>query len=430
MIDPSDLLLGLLTAGLSLVFGNRLLGLTVNHRDTLGFQRHLFLVAFAIRFAVSLGLYVLGGTSVIGEGDAVGWFFGEVLRLDWESRSMGLLNMPAAWLQSFQGNHQGYFYLLATLFSLLGGPSRLAAAALNCAIGALGAVFAYRLARLLLGERLATRVGWWTCLFPSMIIWSAQTIKEPVVVLLETLALYGITAMRRSGFSLRHLLLCVMAVIGLLPFRFYAAYIAAGAIALGALIPRRTQQNWSLSSAALAALLVVGMMVLAPREARFESYDIDFIQRFRYNIAVDTGSGVMTGYDMTTTRGFGIGTAVGAAHVLLAPFPWQLASGSLRLIIVAPEMVYWWWMFFVGVVPGIRWATKNRLGDVASLLLFVVGMGLVYSMMFGNVGLVYRQRAQLLPWLFVFAAVGLELREQRKAQTPVGWRPRPGSAAL
>jgi hypothetical protein len=34
--------------------------------------------------------------------------------------------------------------------------------------------------------------------------------------------------------------------------------------------------------------------------------------------------------------------------------------------------------------------------------------------MFGNVGLIFRQRAQLLPWLLIIAVVGLERRALRK----------------
>ena len=34
--------------------------------------------------------------------------------------------------------------------------------------------------------------------------------------------------------------------------------------------------------------------------------------------------------------------------------------------------------------------------------------------LFANVGLIVRQRAQLLPWLLIFAMVGLEQRSQRR----------------
>jgi hypothetical protein len=105
---------------------------------------------------------------------------------------------------------------------------------------------------------------------------------------------------------------------------------------------------------------------------------------------------------------------IGAVHLLLAPFPWQLASGSLRMLMVAPEMVYWWWLVFAGVIPGFGFALRRRFNDILPLLAMLIGFGLLYSVTFMNVGLIYRQRAQLMPWLLTFAAVGLEQRQQRR----------------
>jgi hypothetical protein len=48
------------------------------------------------------------------------------------------------------------------------------------------------------------------------------------------------------------------------------------------------------------------------------------------------------------------------------------------------------------------------------MLFFILGLGVLYSMMFGNVGLIFRQRAQLLPWLLIISAVGLEQRALKK----------------
>lgn len=48
------------------------------------------------------------------------------------------------------------------------------------------------------------------------------------------------------------------------------------------------------------------------------------------------------------------------------------------------------------------------------MLFFILGLGVLYSMMFGNVGLIFRQRAQLLPWLLIIAVVGLEQRALQK----------------
>jgi hypothetical protein len=114
---------------------------------------------------------------------------------------------------------------------------------------------------------------------------------------------------------------------------------------------------------------------------------------------------------------------VGAAHLLFAPFPWQF-EGSLRLMLTLPEVVVWWWLLVAGVGPGVRHALRNRPDGTMPLLIYVVGLALTYSLMFGNVGLVYRQRAQLMPWLLTLALVGLEQRWRRWSRNAVpGPRP-------
>jgi len=60
------------------------------------------------------------------------------------------------------------------------------------------------------------------------------------------------------------------------------------------------------------------------------------------------------------------------------------------------------------VLPGLKHAIRHRFGDVMPLLLFLLLLSGVYSVTFGNVGTAYRQRAQLMPYLLIFAAIGLE----------------------
>jgi hypothetical protein len=178
-------------------------------------------------------------------------------------------------------------------------------------------------------------------------------------------------------------------------------------------------KGW-VSGLAIIALLgpiLFGSGLFAAHEAAAERFDIETVQKFRENVSrggkiQGAGSGVTTA-DIRTSEGFISGVGLGAIHLLLAPFPWQLTS--TRALFTLPEVVYWWYLFFWGVIPGLMYTLRHRLRDITVLLLFILGFGLLYSMMFGNVGLVVRQRAQLLPWLLIFAGVGLERRKLRRA---------------
>lgn len=418
MNEDPDLFFGLVLSLLLAVVGSLMLLVTRRNKSSLRFQVRLFLIAFAARVAMSVVIYQFGLVRLLGDEDSSGWFAGVSLRYEWTRRGIALLDLPSVLTGAFEGHHRGYGYLLGALFYITDAPSRLPAAALNCLFGALTVVLAYRIARALFSEWVAVRVGWFACLFPSLIIWSSQTVKEPAVILLEMVALYGCVNLKLSGFSVRYILICGLAIVLIIPFRFYAAYIAGAAIALSLALPQITKGKWSIGAmvgmAALVIPIVIVSGVLVQHEAEFERFDLEQIQSFRVNIAKGTGSGIESDYDLHTPGGFGLATLVGGAHLLLAPFPWQLASGSVRMLVTLPEMLVWWWLFFVGGIPGFWYTVRKRFNDIQPLLFFTVGLGLLYSLMFGNIGLIYRQRAQLLPYLLIFAAVGLEQRALRR----------------
>jgi hypothetical protein len=391
---------------------------TRRHQEELPMQLQLFLVAFALRFLLSIAIYQFGLVAVFGDEDASGWSGGAALREQWVKQGTTPLDLPFVLAGAFEGQHAGYGYLLGVFFYLTDSPYRLPAAALNGFFGALTVIFAYRIARTLFSPWVANRVGWWACVFPSLLIWSALTVKEPVVIFLETVALYGCVRLREGGLSLPHLFVCAVTVVLLLPFRFYAAYIVGAAVVLSLVAPAIFQPGRAGAGLAMLALvvpLVLGTGLFARHEAKFEQFNLERVEQFRTNVASGGrkwggASGVKTSYDMQTPEGFGMGTAVGAAHLMLAPFPWQLGGASLRMLLSLPELLFWWWLFFAGVIPGTLHVIRQRLGEFAPALLLILGFGLLYSMLFGNVGLVFRQRAQLLPWLLILGAVGLEQR--------------------
>ena len=416
--DP-DVFTGMVLFILLAILGAGLLSLTWNHRTSLQFQVKLFLCALGTRFLMSIALYYFGLINILKDEDGSGWVTGASIYKDWLRKGVGLFDLPARLSEAFGGNHKGYGYMLASMFYITDAPARLPAAVLNCFIGALTVVMAYRIARSLFSEWVAVRVAWWTCLLPSMVIWSSQTLKEPTVIFLETIVLYGCVRLKVKGFSLRHIVACALAIVLVLPFRFYAAYIAGAAVALALMMPQFGKKKLSVGSAigVAACILPIVMMssVLVSSEAQLERFDLKRIQKFREDIAVGAGSGVTSSYDFNSPTGLAAATAVGGSYLMLAPFPWQLGGGSVRMVLTTPELIVWWWVFFVGVLPGMWHAIRTRFNEIQPLLFFLIGLGVLYSLMFGNVGLAYRQRAQLLPWLLIFAMVGLEERMRRRS---------------
>jgi len=153
------------------IFGSMSLFFTWNHRDTVRSQIALFLVSLGMRFAFSTWVYQFGLVKILHDEDSSGWAMGIPLQRLWNLQRLSLLDLPYTLLGAFQGEHYGYRYMLGALFYVVNSPTRMVAAALNCFFGALTVVFAYRIARTLFSEWVAIRVGWWTCLLPSLIVW-------------------------------------------------------------------------------------------------------------------------------------------------------------------------------------------------------------------------------------------------------------------
>lgn len=416
--EPNDLWFALLLIPLLAIGGYALISLTDTHAETRAHQKKLFLIAFAIRVLGALAIYEIGLANIVGDEDSSGFFMGRMYAGIWEAQGKTLLDLPALWVPAFEEHHRGYYYLVGTLYFLTGVIGRMSPAILNSFFGALTVVFAYRIARSLFSNWSAVRVGWLVCFFPSMIIWSCQTLKEPVVILLETVALYSCLRLKQAGFDLKYILLCGASIMLLYPFRFYASLVAAVAVFLSMALPEIGRRTASVKIAGFLIVLLVlpiaySSGVIARSESQLEQFDLQRIQQFRTDIARGSGSGVENTYDLQTPGGFTVGTLVGAAHLLLAPFPWQI-RGSLRAIFTIPELLVWWWLVWVGLIPGIHHVLRHRLIEAMPALVFLAGLGLLYSMMFGNVGLIFRQRAQLLPWLLVFVVAGLELRQVRR----------------
>lgn len=400
-----------------------LVGISAFERDPklAALYRQLFVVAIALRFAASVAIYVFGFVGILGDEDASGWLGAAAIYRDWVARNVALTDLPAVWVDAFRHPMSllGYQYTIATLFFLTGTPSRLMAAVLSNFCGAMTVVLAARVGASIFSPWVGSRVGWWACLLPSLVVWSAQTLKEPIVIFLETIALYGCIRLQSPRGALRHVLACAAAILLLVTLRFYAAYVTAAVILLTLALPHvrsgRTRLGAAIAVSALVIPVVILTGALARHEATVQVYDLARLQDIRDWTAKHSGSGVPLEYSLSTPSGMVLSVAVGAVHLLLAPFPWQLGGAKLRTLLTLPELLLWWWLVFFGLIPGLRIAIRRRFAEVQPLLFFVAGMALLYGLTFSNVGLVFRQRAQLLPWLLIFAMVGLELRALRAA---------------
>lgn len=99
-----------------------------------------------------------------------------------------------------------------------------------------------------------------------------------------------------------------------------------------------------------------------------------------------------------------IGTAehlpTGIAYALFAPFPWQIRR-PLDLAPI-PEMLVWYVALAAAVATAVR--RREDLPDIFACGAFSLGLLVLFSLVEGNYGTLYRHRAMVLPWVILIAS--------------------------
>jgi hypothetical protein len=352
-------------------------------------------------------------------GDAITYdHFGNSLLQVWEGQTQ-YLRAVESFSSNSAGSGWGMLYLVAAVYKIV-GQNMLATQYVNCVIGAASAPLAYLISiEIFPNKRIARICALMSAFFPSLVLWSCQGLKDGPIIFLLTVSMLA-TLKLGERFSIKYVSALVLALVSLLTLRFYVFYIVVIAVTAAFILGRRqlTAQSFARQ---MVIIILIGLGlgyfgVSRYAEQQFETFGrADELQRMRLDASQSAASGFGEDLDVSTVSGALSTIPLGLTYLLLAPFPWQLAS--LRQAITLPEMIIWW-ASIPFLVLGLWFTIKHRLREIAPIVIFTSLLTLTYSIMQGNVGTAYRQRAQLLVFYFVFVAVGFVLvKERREART-------------
>ena len=397
----------------ALLFSTVAIVLLRKHADDKQFVTNLFLAAFFVRLAFGLFLELYPEARQFFGGDAITYHDNAKAIVDsWN----GIL--PADdWVYLRATNLQapgwGMNYLIAALYLLL-GPSLFSAQTLCGVAGAATAPLVYFLAnKTFLNKRVSRMSALAIAFFPSFIIWSSQLMKDGLIIFLLVLTMLMVMRLQEK-FSYVSLLILIASLFGILSLRFYIFYMVALAVTGSFLIGVSGTGQSILRRSVILVVVGLGLTyfgVLRNASVDLENYGrLDRLQRSRLDLS-RAESGFGEEIDVSTTEGALSAIPVGIAYLMLAPFPWQMAS--LRQSITLPEVLVWW-ALIPFMIAGIWYAVRNRLRNAFPILFFSLMLTLAYSIFQGNVGTAYRQRTQIQVFLFIFIAVGWELWRERR----------------
>jgi len=376
------------------------------------FLLQLFAWALLIRMLVATGIFMFNMQEFFG-GDALTYdFFGHAQMKAWQGDSF--YKVIADRFTSGQASAWGMVNVIAVIYSII-GRNTLAIQFVNSVIGAATAILVFHCAQHVYKNiRVARIAAICVAFFPSLVLWSAQGLKDAPIVFFLVLAILASLRLNEK-LSLKHGAILVAALFSILSLRFYVFYMIAVAIAGGFIIgfQKFTPTNFARQ---FVVILLVGVSLTYLGVTRYATQQFDrfgsleTLQRSRTDLS-RAGSGFGQEVDVSTTQGALSTIPIGLVYLLFAPFPWQLAS--LRQSITFPEMIIWW-LSFPLLVLGIWYSMKYRLRQIAPILIFTTMLSIAYSIFQGNVGTAYRQRAQLLVFYFIFVAVGFVLVKEKK----------------
>ena len=377
------------------------------------FFLRIFVGGLLLRAGLATLIYVFNLQEFFG-GDALTYdSVGNSLMESWGSRYSVGEDVATRW--AGVGGGWGMVYMVGIIYSVV-GRNMLAVQFFNAVIGAATApiicLCAYHIYQ---NRRVAYLSAFFVAFYPSLVLWSAQGLKDGPIVFLLALAVLA-TLKLGERLSFKHMLALVLSLFAILSFRFYVFYMMAVAVAGSLLVGMKRFNSGSLARQLViivfAGLALTYLGVLRRASVQIETYgSLEKVQVSRSDLAASAKSGFGQDVDVSTTAGALSALPMGITYLLFAPFPWQLAS--LRQSITLPEMLVWWASFPL-LVLGLWFTVKYRLRAALPVMIFTGMLTLAYSLFQGNVGTAYRQRAQLLVFYFIFVSVGYVLLKERR----------------
>lgn len=310
--------------------------------------------------------------------------------------------------------NRGFTFLAAGIYYVFGRFSA-NVACFNAILGTLLAFLVYRLANQFFHRVVARRAAMLVALLPSMVLWGAMALKDVAVTFLIVVSLSCCIELKRRV-TVWALAGTFFPLLGIQAMRFYMVYFVVFAIVIALILHRGGKVLTGVYRQVFLLGAFAGLFILLGLADRAESdaayLTLEQVAQYRRGMATSARSGFDADVDISRPESALAYLPIGLAHLLLAPFPWQMTS--LRPLIAAPETIFWWTLF-PATIRGLLFSAKNRLEATAPLLVFSGTLAAAYSLIHGNVGSAFRQRVQILVFLLIFSALGTYMSRARAA---------------
>lgn len=382
--------------------------------DDGAFLANLIFLGVAVRLLLYVFIHQTVGPYVFAPDQFTYENEGMRLLLHWQGHGA----MPSQLGGSLQ---VGYGGINAIVFAIFGVAKR-APAVLNIFFSAWTAIPAYYLAMMVVRENrgVAKLAAGLTVFFPSLILWSVLNIRESPTILTLTCTLYFAVRLQRRA-TLPNLIGVAAGLFIVALFREYMTFLVGSGIVAGLLMGKSRSPVRAFIAGSLAMFVVVyAAQVLGFGSSLSAEPTLSHLQTVRQGFLYGANSAYGAGANVSTAGGAIRFLPTGLTYFLLAPFPWSI--GSILQAITLPETLFWYAILPMGLWGawlGIRHDPRAFTVPLSALIVVTFA----YAMVEANVGTAYRHRAQILPIIFVFCALGIrdlqavrQIRKQRSLE--------------
>ena len=314
-------------------------------------------------------------------------------------------------LQNFTTGAYMYPSLMSFLF-LLTGPSELVMQSVNCVLGTVNVYLVYRIASRLFDEKSGIGASIVAAVFPTLVLYSAITMRETVVVFFVLLS-FSFLLKWRDGRELRNFAISLVFAFVSMAFHtgmfslvlMLGGYFALSSIKAYVRLPTSLELVRYVPVASIGVLLVAGVLVTGAGLEKFGGSLADvtidalalqqeYVSRSRASYLDDL---IVTGWDDLIWH-----APTRMVYFLFAPFPWAVSSVS-DLVGLMDATLYF--LLFSIVLANWR-KIANRPGGL-TFLVTVIGIIYVFSFVTSNYGTGLRHRAKVLPVVVILASSAL-----------------------
>ena len=379
------------------------------------FIRRIFIIGLILRCLIAALTYsydlqgFFGGDSITYDGAGFAlyndWFGNaqspeDVFYLRYATRSAG-----SGW---------GMAYLVAAIYTIV-GRNPFAIQLFNSVLGAATSILAYVCATTMIGnQRVARTTAILIAVFPSLVLWSSQGLKDGIICFLLILAVNAVFSLQKK-FGYLDIIILLFSLLSIYALRFYIFFAFAVAVLGSFFIGAEKSAVSVIRQLFILLVLAIGLTyfgVLDSAQRNINTFgSLERLQESRLDQSKSAKSGFGQDIDVSTSEGAIQALPIGLIYILFAPFPWQVTN--FRQAITLPE-VFLWWAMIPFMISGIWYAVKNKFRESFSVLIFTLLLTVSYALFQGNVGTAYRMRAQMQIFYFIFVAVGIVLWQENK----------------